>query len=370
VVWASSLGSPRSLELASNGDLLTVDSTSQSIIALWDANNDGKSDSSERAVLANYPGLNHAVRINGDYVYASNSTHVMRWPYQAGDRSNLGAGTIIVKNIPCCHHVTRSLAFNSEGQLYVQVGSGSNVDPDTTHARINRFNMTSIPSGGLDWSQGDAYAVGLRNEVGIRFDSAGHLWGVENGVDNEYRADLGGNIHETNPCEELNYLDGDINGRIFGYPYCWSSYELRGYPAKTQFYQQQFSASVTDAWCQNTNNVIPPALCMSPHTAPMDILFWDQSSWPDIGAGDAFVSLHGSWNRSPPAGYRLDHIEFANGWPVASKTFLGYAGPGAYNQQQWIRPVGLAVAECQGQPCIYLSSDSPGLIVKITYTGH
>ena len=50
------------------------------------------SDDNERAVLAINKGLNHAVRINGDYLYASNATHVLRWPYTAGDRQNLGDG--------------------------------------------------------------------------------------------------------------------------------------------------------------------------------------------------------------------------------------------------------------------------------------
>lgn len=47
------------------------------------------------------------------------------------------------------------------------------------------------------------YAIGLRNEVGIRFDKDGRLWGVENGMDNLFRADLGGDIHQNNPGEEL-----------------------------------------------------------------------------------------------------------------------------------------------------------------------
>jgi hypothetical protein len=39
--------------------------------------------------------------------------------------------------------------------------------------------------------------------VGIRYDLQGRLWGVENGVDNLARSDLGGDIHENNPGEEM-----------------------------------------------------------------------------------------------------------------------------------------------------------------------
>jgi glucose/arabinose dehydrogenase len=150
------------------------------------------SDPSERAVLAQQTGLNHAVRINGNYLYASNGTTVFRWAYTAGDRSDLGDAEIVVDGIPCCqNHVTRSLAFDKNNFLYVQCGSSSNVDPDALHARIKQFDVSGdIPAGGLSWDSGYLFANGLRNEVGIRFDNSWNLWGVENGVDNEFRVGM------------------------------------------------------------------------------------------------------------------------------------------------------------------------------------
>lgn len=43
----------------------------------------------------------------------------------------------------------------------------------------------------------------MRNEVGLRFDKHGVLWGVENGMDNLNRQPWG-DIHNENPSEELN----------------------------------------------------------------------------------------------------------------------------------------------------------------------
>ena len=40
-VWASGLGNPRSLEIASNGDILTVESSNMQVTVLWDDNNNG-----------------------------------------------------------------------------------------------------------------------------------------------------------------------------------------------------------------------------------------------------------------------------------------------------------------------------------------
>ena len=77
-------------------------------------------------------------------------------------------------------------------------------------------------------------------------DPKGRVWGVENGVDNLARflfgfyllfflshshlllfsTDLGGDIHSNNPGEELNLLE---EGVFYGYPYCWSEYDLASY---------------------------------------------------------------------------------------------------------------------------------------------
>lgn len=81
--------------------------------------------------------------------------------------------------------------------------------------------------------------MGLRNEVGLRADKNGNLWGIENGMDNLFREDLGGDIHLGNPGEELvtpaffyfaclHYLQNLLSetGKFYGYPYCWSQYNL------------------------------------------------------------------------------------------------------------------------------------------------
>lgn len=118
-------------------------------------------------------------------------------------------------------HTTRTIAIGPvDNKLYVSVGSAGNVDKDSYRSRIRRFgsgetvssgggaagNATSlaIPAGGWDFSAGEVFADGLRNEVGITFDAGGVLWGVENSADMLVRSDLGGDIHNQNPAEELN----------------------------------------------------------------------------------------------------------------------------------------------------------------------
>jgi len=372
-VWSSGLGSPRGMVTAQNGDILVVEAARNRILALWDDDDDGVNDPHETAVIATASGINHGIQIHDQYLYASNPTTLFRWRYQAGQRTNLGNPQIVISNVPCCHHVTRTPVFDENGLLYLQVGSNSNVDPDSTHARIHRFNISS-GSFPIDWSQGFLFADGLRNEVGLGFDQAGRLWGVENGCDQLVRNDLGGDIHNDNPAEEVNLFAQE--GKFYGYPYCWSEFLLPqgvGGGAGTQWLHPQFSGDGvhTDAWCKSTSNVVRPVWNLAAHQAPLDIMFYNGKSFPRSFVGDAFVTLHGSWNRNPPQGYRIVHLTIRNGLPVSEDVLLRYDGA----SQNWpsnLRPVAMSLADCKDgnqdtRDCLFMTSDASGQIIKIGY---
>ena len=91
--------------------------------------------------------------------------------------------------------LARTLAFDAEGKwLYVSIGSNGNVDADSFRSRIRRFDISTYINQPFAYNDGEIFADGLRNEVGLAFDSYGDLWGVENGADNLYRSDLGGDM--------------------------------------------------------------------------------------------------------------------------------------------------------------------------------
>jgi len=208
----------------------------------------------------------------------------------------------------------------------------------------------------------------MRNEVGIRFDNESRLWGVENGCDDVARSDLGGDIHTDNPSEEMNFFAQ--SGRFYGYPFCFSEYLLPAQYAKgagTQWVHPSFQNDGvhTDAWCRDPTKVVKPAYNFPAHWAPLDILFYYSGSFPAQYQGGAFVAAHGSWDRNPPAGYRVAFVNFSNKMPVSHIDFLYHAG-----SQPWpngFRPVGLAFAKCKTGQCLYVSSDSTGQIVEISY---
>jgi len=265
------------------------------------------------------------------------------------------------------------LFFDNDGFLYVSIGSASNIDSDSTRARIRRFNViTNIPPSGINWNTGYIFADGLRNEVGLTRDGENRLWGVENGCDNLNRPDLGGDIHHDNPSEEVNLFD--TPGKFYGYPYCWTEYDLpAGDGIGTQWAHPNFmnDGVHSDAWCQNTNNVVVPAWNLEAHTAPLGIVFYYGTSFPPMYNGGAFVALHGSWNKQPPAGYRVEHIQFVDGVPVAESTVLRNNG----NSAVWpnnIRPVSVVVNQCNvgsNQQCLYVTSDASGHIIRLSYEG-
>ncbi len=70
------------------------------------------------------------------------------------------------------------------------------------------------------------------------------------------RTDLGEALWIGNPAEELNLFDGSP-GTHYGYPHCFSSYDIPGITPNTQFLFQNFEndSFFSDSWCGNSANV-------------------------------------------------------------------------------------------------------------------
>lgn len=294
-----------------------------------------------------------------------------RWEY-TDERAELGAGSAVVTDIPGGgNHVTRTLVFD-DNYLYVSVGSAANVDPDSERAQLRRFPIAALTSP-TPFSEGELFADGLRNEVGLAVDLSGRVWGVENGMDNLFDEDLGGDIHNDNPGEELNLFS--TSGAFYGYPYCWSEYQLQdaGMGPGTQWALEDEiladAGALTDEWCQDTNNVVPPELVFPAHVAPLGIVFYDGGNFPSEYVGDALVTFHGSWNAEPAIGYKVVRVPFgADGMPEGSwESLYEFAGPGDTGANWNERPVDLVVLP--NGVVLATSDDDADRIVAIGYTG-
>ena len=305
------------------------------------------------------------------HIYASSDTTVYRWPWDYESQNGAAAAggiEVVIANMNADGnggaqkgHWTRTLIFDSIGRLYVSVGSLGNVDANEYRSRIRRFAWASRDALPLQFSAGEVFADGLRNEVGLAFDRHGTLWGVENGADNLYRSDLGGDIHQDNPAEELNRFPMTTAGaQSYGYPYCWTEYGLpaaastgsttstsdpppkssgtggrgtvwawpttgAGAPAGGSFTggpTHLTSMADRDTWCRTMTR--GPALAMQGHSAPLGLAFYNydaagaasarcsgpggQGGFPKEWDGDVFIAFHGSWNRDVPTGYKVVRV--------------------------------------------------------------
>ena len=215
----------RGIWAVSETDFLVVERGSSSVVFVHDTDGDGLPDS--RTTVAEAPSLTHGLAIsssssssnsnNNNYLYASSDTHVYRWRINSNGNNNnflepLGEMEAVIDNMnddgqggqEAGNHRTRTLALdNSSGKLYVSVGSVENIDADSVRSRIRRFDTTTNNNGidnfPINFLDGEVFADGVRNEVGLAYDRHGVLWGVENSADDLVRDDLGGDIKEDNP---------------------------------------------------------------------------------------------------------------------------------------------------------------------------
>jgi glucose/arabinose dehydrogenase len=238
------------------------------------------------------------------------------------------AGTVIYDRLPNKrHHGWRYLAIGPDDKLYVTIGAACNIcQPPEPEASIMRMN--------LDGSGAEIYARGIRNSVGMAFQpGTGALFFTDNGGDN-----LGDDV----PAEELSRATAP--GRHFGYPgFAGGDTRAPGMPPPPA-------------------DAVAPVITFGAHQAPLGVHFYQGGMLPAEYRGDAFVALHGSWNRSEPAGYRVMRVKFdEQGQPVEAVPFLtGWLTDGEVSG----RPVDI---EELPDGSLLISDDYNDAIWRITY---
>lgn len=334
--------------------------------------------------------LNHGITVSQDnkYLYASSADKVYSWSYDSVARTaDASSKTVIVSGMNNADHDTRTLVIDPHnGKLVINRGSDANIDTNTTGVTgvIRTFNLHTIPSGGYDFSQGGLLAVGIRNGVGLLYDKNADLWVAENAADNLYRSDLGGDIHDQNPADKLNFV-GRTSNKFYGWPYCWTEWNLKPYTNKGKGIGTQWawpglvpntSITTVDAWCRNSSDSTPPRLAFEAHMAPLGLAMYSGSACSQSGKSlpcsvknDMFVSFHGSYDRTNgQKGYKLSVIPMSGAQPTAKLSQVGYVD--IFGQKdlsscpgKCIRPVDVKI---DGFGRIFVSSDNTGEIFMIT----
>ncbi|MDX8516149.1 PQQ-dependent sugar dehydrogenase [Mesorhizobium captivum] len=358
---ASGIDNPRVVRVAPNGDLFVADSEANQVRVYRLA--EGSAKPAEKAVFAK--GLTQPYGIAfyppGDkpqWVYVANSDSVVRFPYRDGDMQASGRAETIVSDIPSSHHWTRDIAFSPDGKtLYLSVGSGSNTAED----------MGARPKGGVEeWARSEPLgatwgaeegradvlafdpdgknrrmvATGLRNCSGMTVQPAtGALWCVVN-----ERDELGDDV----PFE---YATAVKDGAFYGWPwyYIGDNEDPHHEGARPDL----------------AGKVTTPDVLMQAHSAPLNIAFYEGGSFPADYKGDAFVALHGSWNRGARTGYKVVRLKFEGGKPTGEYEDFA-TGFVISDDEVWGRPVGVAVAK---DGALILTEDGNGTIWRIAYSG-
>jgi glucose/arabinose dehydrogenase len=325
---------PRWMALAPNGDVFLADSDADSVVILRDADGDGAAE--QRFTFSTDLNKPFGMGFWHGYFYVGNTNAVVRFRYQPGQTRAEGVPEKIA-DLPgkgYREHWTRNLQFNPSGtKLYVTIGSESNADVEAEpRASILEFN----PDGGGRRT----YASGLRNPVGMAFrPGANVLWAAV-----QERDRMGDDLPP-------DYVTQIREGAFYGWPY---SYIGRNVDPRHEGARPDLVRKTT-----------VPDVLLQAHSAVLGLVFYEGKMFPEEYLGDAFVAMHGSWNRSKRTGYKIVRIRFKGGRPVGGyQDFITGWMLDENNREVWGRPVGLLILP---DGSMLVTDDGADKIWRVTY---
>lgn len=341
-MFADGFENPRWLYVLDNGDVLVAESnghhpfiekvgavviganksnnlkpSANRITLLRDSDNDGVPETRHTFL----DGLNQpfGMLMLGNWFYVANTDALFRFPYEPGQTRIVGRGEKIIDLPAGKHnrHWTRNIIANKDGsKIYIAVGSASNIGENGMDNEILRAAILEINPDGTEQK---VFASGLRNPVGMDWaPGTKTLWTVVN-----ERDELGDDLVP-------DYLTSVKEDGFYGWPYT--------------YYGQHKDDRVTEPKPEMATETIIPDLQLGAHTASLGLLFYDKKNFPTKYHNGAFITQHGSWNRSVLSGYKVVFVPFSKGKPSGPpEDFL--TGFVADLEQEKVRgrPVGIAL---------------------------
>jgi glucose/arabinose dehydrogenase len=368
-LFASGLTGPRKLLAAPNGDIF-VSETAAGRISVLHPNPDGTAAATIRTFaagmtlpfgLAFYP---DAARPR--WLYVAETNRVIRFRLDGaearGESGHPAAFDVVVPHLPAGGaHITRDIAFSRDGRrLFVSVGSASNVAESmpkkSTGAILSWESAHGLGAAwGAETDRADVltfdvagptapktYATGLRNCVSLtRQPTTGALWCTTN-----ERDQLGDDLVP-------DYSTRLEPGGFYGWP--WYYFGAHADP--------RLAGDRPDL----EGKALVPDVPYQAHSAALDMLFYTarpgSAAFPGDYAGDAFVALHGSWNRASRTGYKLVRVRMVHGEPTGEyEDFL--TGFIIDDGTVWGRPVGLAEL---ADGSLLFSDDAGDSVYRVAY---
>lgn len=392
LVVIDSAGPTRHIAVNDNGDIYAKLRFSRDkqggTIGLRDLDGDGKADSLVRfGDYEDVGGSAVGVTIHNGYLYTSTVKQVLRNKLSPGELVPSSRTEVILTdthpNVARNWHTTKPAAFDGQGNMYIPFGSPSDAGQD-----IEIYGPTGTPGGkGLDpsperemnagiWkfdankegqvqTDGTKFATGLRSIVGMTWSPLDdQLYAVVNGIDNFHT--LYPKLYSSwqaavLPSETLVKV---TEGADFGWPYA--------------YYDQLQEKNVLSPGYGGDGTIVgraaefdKPVIGFPGHWAPMELLFYQGSQFPERYQQGVFIAFHGSTDRSPypQAGYIVCFVPLVDGiagdWEVFADGFAGVDTVENTGDAQY-RPMGLAEGP---DGSLYISDSNKGKIWRVMYTG-
>jgi len=342
--FASGLEHPRWLYVLPNGDVLVAETnapdrpkdgkgikgrvmkkfmskagaklpSADRITLLRDADGDGVAET--RSVFATGLHSPFGMALIGNDLYVANTDSIVKFAYQKGAQQVTGPGTKLTE-LPGGernHHWTKNIIASKDGsKLYATVGSNSNVAENGMDEEEGRAAIweVDVRSGAKR-----LFATGLRNPNGMAWEPAtGALWTVAN-----ERDELGDDLVP-------DYLTSVRDGSFYGWPY--------------SYYGAHVDERVKPPQPDLVARAVAPDYALGAHVAALGLTAAGKTALPAPFSNGMFVGEHGSWNRKPPAGYRVVFIPFAGGKPAGPPVdvLTGFVNDSGEARG---RPVGVAI---------------------------
>ena len=349
--YATGVDRPRLIRTAPNGDLFVALSESSKIMVFRGVDAQGKPKQTETYTtdvnmpfgIAFYP-----AGPNPKYVYIGNTDSVVRFPYKSGDMKASGPAEKLADlpgggRLRGGGHWTRDIAFSKDGkQMFVSVGSHSNVDDADTHPEeFHRADVLEFTPAGKFVK---VYASGIRNCVGEAVNPiTGQLWCSTNERDM-----LGDNLVP-------DYITHVQEDGFYGWPWFYMGGPTGG----------KQDPRLEGKHPELQSKVLTPDVLLQPHFASLEMTFYNGSQFPAEYKGDIFAAEHGSWNKAKRAGYEVIVAPVKNG--QATGEFMDFlTGFTTADGKVWGRPVGVAVAT---DGSLFVTDDGSGSIWHVRYMG-
>jgi glucose/arabinose dehydrogenase len=362
--FASGLQHPRWLHVLPNGDVLVAETnaperpeehqgikgkvmkkmmakagaatpSADRITLLRDADRDGVAEL--RTVFAHHLKSPFGMALVGDRLYVANTDAVVRFDYLQ-DATALPGDPILVTDLPAGplnHHWTKNLIASADGRkLYATVGSNSNIAENGLEKEEGRAAIWEID---LETREKRLFATGLRNPNGLAWEPhSGRLWTVVN-----ERDELGNDLVP-------DYLTSVKDGGFYGWPWI--------------YFGRHLDARVEPARPDLIERTLTPDYALGAHVAALGLASSRGTSLPRTFADGMFIGLHGSWNRKPPAGYKVVFVPFSKGQPSGPPVdvltgFMDNRGKARG------RPVGVAL---DGRGALLVADDVGNVIWRVS----